>query len=123
MAISALVLAGLPVTVTRMSLAAWSFSALPWPVKIPPLASSRSARSIPLARGRAPTSRAMLTPSKTTFGSEPISMPLNRGKAQSSNSITTPSSVFSASGISSSRNWTGVSCPSISPEAIRNNRL
>ena len=63
-AISALVLAGLPVTPMRMSSAATSLSALPWAVKIAPLASSRSPRSMPLVRGRAPTSRARFAPSK-----------------------------------------------------------
>ena len=46
-AISALVLAGLPVTPMRTSSAATSLSALPWAVKIAPLASSRSPRSMP----------------------------------------------------------------------------
>ena len=68
MAIRALVLAGLPVISTLMSSAAWSLSALPCGLKIAPLASSRSPRSIPLLRGRAPTSSAMLTPSKTRVG-------------------------------------------------------
>ena len=63
-AISALVLAGLPVTPIRMSSAATSLRALPWAVKIAPLASSRSPRSMPLVRGRAPTSRARFAPSK-----------------------------------------------------------
>ena len=68
MAMSALVLAGLPVTVTRMSSAATSLSALPCGAKMPPLASSRSPRSMPGPRGRAPTRRARLTPSKTFVG-------------------------------------------------------
>ena len=67
-AISALVLAGLPVTPIRTSSAATSLSALPWAVKIAPLASSRSPRSMPWPRGRAPTSRARLTPSKIVVG-------------------------------------------------------
>ena len=67
-AISALVLAGLPVTPIRTSSAATSFSALPCAVKIAPLASSRSPRSMPGPRGRAPTSRARLTPSKIFVG-------------------------------------------------------
>ena len=74
-AIRALVLAGLPVTPMRTSSAATSLSALPWAVKIAPLASSRSPRSMPGPRGRAPTSRARLTPSKTLFASSPISTP------------------------------------------------
>ena len=65
MAMRALVLAGLPVTVTRTSSAATSLRALPCGAKMPPLASSRSPRSMPGPRGRAPTSRARLTPSKT----------------------------------------------------------
>ncbi len=71
-AISALVLAGLPVTPMRTSSAATSLSALPCAVKIAPFASSRSPRSMPGPRGRAPTSSARLTPSKITAGSLPI---------------------------------------------------
>ena len=121
--ISALVLAGLPVTVIRMSSAAWSLSALPWAVKIAPLASSRSPRSMPLLRGRAPTSRATLAPSKMRLASSPISTPARVGKAQSSSSITTPSSAPSAGEISSSRSSTGVSGPSSAPLAMRKSRL
>lgn len=122
-AISALVLAGLPVTSTLTSSAAWSLSARPWTVKIAPFASSRSERSIPLLRGRAPTSIARLTPSNTVLASSPISTLLSSGKAQSSSSITTPSSALSAGVISSSRSSTGCSGPSSSPAAIRNSRL
>ena len=74
-AIRALVLAGLPVTPMRTSSAATSLSALPWAVKIAPLAESRSPRSMPGPRGRAPTSRARFTPSKILFASAPISTP------------------------------------------------
>ena len=45
------------------------------------------------------------------------------GKAQSSSSICTPSSAPSAGVISSSWRATGVSGPSIEPEAMRNSRL
>ena len=58
MAMRALVLAGLPTTSTRTSSAALSERALPWTVKMAPLASRRSLRSMPFERGRAPTSRA-----------------------------------------------------------------
>ena len=122
-AISAFVLAGLPVISTLMSSAAWSFSARPCGLKIAPLASSRSPRSIPLLRGRAPTSSAMLTPSKTVLGSSPVWTADSSGNAQSSSSITTPSSALSAGVISSSRSSTGVSGPSSDPLAIRNSRL
>ena len=57
-AISAFVFAGLPTTSTRTSSAAPAAIASPWGLKMPPLASSRSARSIPFVRGRAPTSSA-----------------------------------------------------------------
>ena len=57
-AMSALVLAGLPTTSTLTSRLAASLSALPCGRKIPPLADSRSLRSIPAFRGMAPTSRA-----------------------------------------------------------------
>ena len=58
MAISALVLAGLPTTRIRTSAAALSLNALPCTVKMAPLASRRSLRSMPFERGREPTSRA-----------------------------------------------------------------
>ena len=95
-AIRALVLAGLPVTPMRTSSAATSLRALPWAVKIAPLAASRSPRSMPGPRGRAPTSRARLTPSKIFSASAPISTPASVGNAQSSSSMTTPSSAFRA---------------------------
>jgi hypothetical protein len=55
-AIGALVLAGLPTTSTRTSSAAPALMARPGGAKMPPLASSRSPRSMPLLRDRAPTS-------------------------------------------------------------------
>ena len=57
-AMRALVLAGLPTTRIRTSSAALADSALPWAVKMAPLAESRSDRSMPALRGMAPTSRA-----------------------------------------------------------------
>src|SRR5487761_2562376 len=54
-AISALVLAGLPTTSTLTLRLATAFSALPCGTNIAPLASSRSLRSMPAVRGRAPT--------------------------------------------------------------------
>ena len=69
MAMSALVLAGLPTTRILTSSAAASDSALPCTVKMAPLASSRSARSMPLVRGREPTSSATFTPSKAVAAS------------------------------------------------------
>src|SRR3954463_11008174 len=53
-AISALVFAGLPTTSTFTSSAAPALIASPCGLKMPPLASSRSARSMPFGRGRAP---------------------------------------------------------------------
>ena len=58
MAMRALVLAGLPTTSTLTSRLAWAASALPWGPKIAPFALSRSLRSTPGPRGRAPTSMA-----------------------------------------------------------------
>src|SRR3954469_12864006 len=69
MAISALVLAGLPTTRMRMSSAALSERALPWAVKMAPLADSRSPRSMPAVRGREPTRRATFAPSNALFAS------------------------------------------------------
>lgn len=74
-AISALVFAGLPTTRILTSSAALSLMALPCGLKMPPLASRRSPRSMPLVRGRAPTRRPTFVPSKATFGSSVISMP------------------------------------------------
>ena len=58
MAMSALVLAGLPTTSTLMLFLAQSEMALPCGLKMPPLAASRSLRSMPALRGIAPTSNA-----------------------------------------------------------------
>ena len=66
---SAFVFAGLPTTSTLTSAAAAPLSASPCGLKIWPLASSRSARSMPFERGRAPTSIAMFTPSNACAGS------------------------------------------------------
>ena len=115
--------AGVPVTSTLTSSAATLFNARPWAVKMAPLALSRSPRSMPAVRGRAPTSIARLTPSNTLVGSSPISTLARFGKAQSSSSITTPSSAFSAGVISSSRSSTCRSGPSSAPLAMRNSRL
>ena len=68
MAIRQLVLAGLPTTRTLQSSAAAADRALPWTVKMAPLASSRSARSMPLVRGREPTRSATSAPSKAGLG-------------------------------------------------------
>ena len=59
-AMSAFVLAGLPTTTTRTSSAATASIAAPCGPKMPAFAASRSARSMPGPRGRAPTSSAML---------------------------------------------------------------
>ena len=122
MAIRALVLAGLPTTRIRTSSAARALIASPWGPKMPPLASSRSARSIPFERGRAPTSSATFTPSKAALASSVRSMSRSSGNAQSTSSIAVPSAAFTASGISSSVRFTSVSGPSIWPLATRNSR-
>ena len=75
---------------------------------------------MPLVRGRAPTSNAMLQPSNASAGSSWMSIPASSGKAQSSSSIAVPSAALRASGISSSFRWTGASGPNIWPLAIRN---
>ncbi len=118
-AIRQLVFAGLPTTSTLMSSAAPEFSALPCGSKILPFASSRSARSIPFERGRAPISSATFAPSKAWFASSWISIERSSGNAQSSSSIAVPSAALTASGISSSESATGVSGPSIWPLAMR----
>ena len=120
MAMRALVLAGLPTTSTLTSSAARSLMALPCTVKMAPLASSRSPRSMPLVRGRAPTSMQTFAPSKASLGSSVATQPDSSGKAQSSSSMPTPSRAPRACGISSMRSSTGVSGPSSWPLAIRN---
>ncbi len=121
-AIRQFVFAGLPTTSTRTSSAAWSLMARPCTVKMAPLASSRSPRSMPFVRGRAPTSRQMLAPSNATAGSSVATVPASVGNAQSSSSMPTPVSAPTACGISSIRSSTGWSGPSIAPLAIRNRR-
>ena len=118
-AISALVLAGLPSTRIRTSSAATALIASPWGLKIPPLACNRSDRSMPGPRGRAPTSRHTELPSNACFGSSVMSTPASSRNAQSSSSIAVPSAALRAGGISSSRSRTGVSGPSMAPDAIR----
>ena len=119
-AIRQLVLAGLPTTRTLTSPAAPALIASPCGLKMPPLASSRSERSIPGPRGRAPTSRPTLQPSNACRGSSEMSILRSSGNAQSSSSIAVPSAALTASGISSRLSSTGVSGPSIWPLAIRN---
>ena len=119
-AISAFVFAGLPTTRILTSSAAPAFSASPCGLKIWPLASSRSARSMPFERGRAPTSIATFTPSNACVGSSKISVEASSGKAQSWSSMAVPSAALTASGISSRRRSICSSGPSIWPLAIRN---
>ena len=90
MAMSELVLHGLPTTSTRTSLAAFLAMAWPWPVKIFPLMPSKSLRSMPALRGTAPTSSAQFTPLKPSSRFEVGTMPLSSGNAQSSSSMHTP---------------------------------
>ena len=97
-AISALVLAGLPTTSTLTLRSATSLSALPWAEKICAFASSRSLRSMPGPRGRAPTSSATWQSRKATCASSVATTLPSVGKAQSSSSITTPCSAPSAGG-------------------------
>ena len=103
-----------------MSSAAPAAIASPCGLKIAPLASSRSARSIPLVRGRAPTSSAMFAPSNAAAASSKMSTPASSGKAQSKSSSAVPSAALTAWGISSRFRCTGLSGPSRCPEAIRN---
>ena len=118
-AMRAFVLAGLPTTSTLTSRAACSLRARPCGPKIRPFSASRSLRSMPLPRGRAPTRRAKRASRNASFGSSVTTKPCTRGYAQSSISITTPPRAGSAGGISRSWRMTGWSGPSISPEAIR----
>ena len=83
-------LAGLPTTSTMTSRLATASSALPWAVKILAFSSSRSLRSIPGPRGRAPTSIATSASLNAAIGSEVPTMPATSGNAQSSISIITP---------------------------------
>ena len=121
-AMSAFVLAGLPTTTTRTSSAAAAPIAAPCGPKMPAFAASRSARSMPGPRGRAPTSSAMLQPSNATRGSSVTSTSRSSGNAQSCSSSAAPSAARIPCGISSSRSRTGRSGPSISPAAMRKSR-
>ena len=121
-AINALVLAGLPTTNTLTSRLAERDRAWPWGWKIPPLAERRSLRSIPALRGIAPTKSATSASPKARSASSVHTTSLKSGKAQSSSSMRTPSRAPSAGVISNSCRATGVSGPSIAPEAIRNNK-
>ena len=121
-AMRALVLAGLPTTSTLMSSAAPALRASPWGPKMPPLAESRSARSIPALRGMEPTRKAMLAPSKAALASSKMSTLPRVGKAESNSSIAVPSAALTAGGISSRRRLTRWSGPSRAPEAMRNSR-
>ncbi len=89
-AIRELVLAGLPTTRTRTSRLATASRALPWAEKILAFSSSRSLRSMPGPRGRAPTSMAKSQSLKATAASLVAVTLLRAAKAQSFNSITTP---------------------------------
>ncbi|MOA21159.1 hypothetical protein D3C78_1416390 [compost metagenome] len=102
-------LAGLPTTRTLTLRLATSFRALPCAVKIWALTDSRSLRSMPGPRGRAPTSRATSASLKAVRGSLWAVTSCSSGKAQSSNSMMTPFRAFCAfsSGISSSCRMTG----------------
>ena len=106
-AISALVLAGLPTTSTFTLRSATSLSALPCAEKICAFASSRSLRSMPGPRGRAPTSNAALQSRKATFASSVATILFTVGKAQSLSSMTTPCKAGSAGVISSRCRFTG----------------
>ena len=119
-AIRALVLAGLPTTRTLMSSAAPAARASPWGPKMPPLAASRSLRSMPALRGMEPTRKAMLAPSNAALGSSKMSTLPKVGKAASKSSMAVPSAALTAGGISSRRRLTRWSAPSRAPEAIRN---
>ena len=121
-AISALVLAGLPTTSTFTSACATAFSALPCAEKICALASSKSLRSIPGPRGRAPTSSATWQSLNATCASSVAITLLRVGKAQSFSSITTPFNPGSAALISSRCMFTGASRPSRAPAATRKAR-
>jgi len=92
-----------------------------WPCgpKMPPLAASRSPRSMPALRGMAPTSSATSASPKATSASSVRTISLSSGKAQSSSSIATPSSAPRAGVISNMFNATGWSGPSMAPDAIR----
>ena len=78
---------------------------------------------MPCLRGIAPTSRATSTSPNAVSASSVHTISVSSGNAQSSSSILTPSSAPSAGVISSSCRATGVSGPSIDPEAMRNSRL
>ena len=109
--IIALVLAGLPTTITLASRLAPSFRASPCTRKISALALRRSRRSMPCVRGREPTKKPASMSRKAAFGSSVMTTSCSSGKAQSSSSMTTPFTAFWAWGRSRSCSATGVSLP------------
>ena len=122
-AITALVLAGLPTTSTFTSLLAERLNASPCGLKMPPFAESRSARSMPALRGIEPTRIATSASPNATSASSVQVIESSSGKAPSSSSILTPSSAPRAGVISSNCSAMGVSGPSMVPDAIRKRRL
>lgn len=122
-AIRALVQAGLPTTTTFTSLLETESSSAPARSKILALADSRSLRSMPGPRGRAPTSRATSTPVKASTSLLVATMRVTTEAAQSSISMTTAASLGMAGSISFRCSTTGWSLPSSSPRAIRKIKL
>ena len=80
-AMSAFVFAGLPTTTMRTSSAAPALIASPCGPKMPPFATSRSPRSMPAVRGRAPTSRPRFAPRKAAVASSWTSTCASSGNA------------------------------------------
>ena len=106
-AISALVLAGLPTTSTFTSRDATASSALPCTVKIWALASSRSLRSMPGPRGRAPTSSATWQSRNATRASSVAVTLLSPRPAQSASHPYNPFGACSAGRTSRTCSITG----------------
>ena len=119
-ATAALVFAGLPTTMTRMSSAATSLMTAPCSAKMAEFADSRSARSMPLERGFAPMRSPKSVPSNAARASSKMSTEVSSGNAPSCTSIAVPCAAETAWGSSRRRSLIGRSGPSMSPAAMRN---
>mmetsp|Transcript_19821 Transcript_19821/g.76072 ORF Transcript_19821/g.76072 Transcript_19821/m.76072 type:complete len:323 (+) Transcript_19821:1339-2307(+) len=116
---SAFVLAGLPTTTTLQSRDATSSRTAPWALKMPAFAASRSFRSIPGPRGRAPTRSATSASMNASSGSVVQVQRNTNGEATSCSSMPTARSLSLAASMSSNRRSTARS-PNTPPRAIIN---
>mmetsp|Transcript_14222 Transcript_14222/g.20675 ORF Transcript_14222/g.20675 Transcript_14222/m.20675 type:complete len:227 (-) Transcript_14222:61-741(-) len=114
----AFVLAGLPTTTTLTFFDATSFNKRPCALKIFTFLASRSFRSIPGPRGKAPRPMTTSTLAKATDGSMVTTTAARRSKPQSSSSILTPPSAIWARSMSRRCRMMRLSGPNVRPEQM-----